>query len=122
MSALLIDELDVLAPVRPQPKRWRHVNRRPEARPHLVALPGGRPGGVPAPELGDVTPAAGAQPTGSAAPAQLRLTNRGLAVVVVFFLALVTTAAVVLITGFLAVSDAPIPAGPAAAVVASGQG
>lgn len=121
MSALLVDELDVLAPGRPQPKRWRHVARKPEARPQLVLLPGGRPGGVAAPELRSASTQL-RRPGPRSAPAQLRLTERGLAVVVVFFLALLATAAVVLVTSFLAVSDAAIPSGPAASVVVSGQG
>jgi hypothetical protein len=42
--------------------------------------------------------------------APLRLTDRGIAVVVVFFLALLATAAVVLVTSFLSISNDPIPA------------
>ncbi len=122
MSALLVDDLDVLAPHHPQPRRWRHAERGPEARPQLVVLPGGRPGGVAAPRLSPA-PVAGRAPTAAAvpAPAPLRLTDRGIAVVVVSFLALLVTAAVVLVGGFLAVSDAPLPAGQAIAGSVSGR-
>ena len=121
MSVLLVDELEVQPPIRLQPKRWRHVARKPEARPQLVGLPGGRPGGVAAPELGGAVAAGVRRPEVAATPTPLRLTERGLAVVVTFFLALVATAAVVLVTSFLTVSDAPIPAGPAASALVSGQ-
>lgn len=110
MSALLIDELDVAAPIRQQPRRWRHVDRRPEARPQLVGLPGGRPAGVRAPEVGPgqsrVRPLA--SPASRPAAGSWQLTDRGIAVVTVFFLALLVIAAVVLVNGFLAVSNAPI--------------
>jgi hypothetical protein len=100
MSALLVDDLIVPLPTRSQSEGWRHVEREDRARPHLVAVP---------------------EPTrvsGQASP--MRLTDRGLAVIVVFFLALVATAAVVLVTSFLGVSNEPIPApGPQSAQVAS---
>lgn len=113
MSALLIDELDVAAPIRQQPRRWRHVERRPEARPHLVGLPGGRPAGVQAPELGRAqsATATAARPAPRPVAGSWQLTDRGIAVVTVFFLALLATAAIVLVGGFLAVSNAPLIAG-----------
>lgn len=99
MSALLVDDLIVATPTRPQSAAaWRHVEREVQARPQLVALPGGRH----------------ARPR-PAASGSWQLTDRGIAVVVGFFLALLTTAAVVLVTGFLSVSDAPLgAAGPSA--------
>lgn len=119
MSALLVDDLVATVPTRTRPGRWRHVERGPQARPQLVALPGGRPGGVGAPQV------RGSVPEGIrvAAPAgSWRLTDRGIAVVVVFFLALVATAALVLVDGFLAVSNAPVeaPGAVLAAVQAAG--
>lgn len=112
MSALAIDDLAgpvPTLPVRtrpaPVPRRWRHVERAPQARPHLVGLPGGRPAGVAAPAL-PARPAPGAAPRASARG--WRLTDRGIAVVTLFFLALVATAAVVLVSAFLAVSDTPL--------------
>jgi len=120
MSALLVDELDVLAPSRPQPTRWRHVERGPQARPQLTLLPGGRPAGVAAPRLGTAAGATGQRSHQATAPAPLRLTDRGIAVVVGFFLALLVTAVVVLVSGFLAVSDAPLSV-PAAPGAVSGQ-
>ncbi len=40
------DDLVATVPTRTQPGRWRHVENGPQARPHLVGLPGGRPRGV----------------------------------------------------------------------------
>lgn len=120
MSALLVDDLVVPVPTRPQPGRWRHVERGPQARPQVVGLPGGRPEGVPAPELRAARPAVTAVARPAAAPRAdgWHLTDRGIAVVVVFFLAVVATAAVVLVTSFLSVSDAPLHAAPKAPVAA----
>ncbi len=106
MSALLVDDLVAAVPTRTRPGRWRHVERGPQLRPKLVALPGGRPLGVEAPPVRvSVRPAPPATAPGSAG---WQLTDRGLLVVVVFFLALVTTAAVVLVGAFLSVSNAPV--------------
>ncbi|MCA0294399.1 MAG: hypothetical protein LCH96_03615 [Actinobacteria bacterium] len=125
MSALLVDDLYVTVPTRPQPGRWRHVENSPQARPQSAALPGGRPQGVTAPPVRRVAPAT--RPTVTAAPsAGWHLTDRGIAVVVVFFLAVVATAAAVLVTGFLSVSNDPLQsvpahqAPPAAAAVSQG--
>lgn len=120
MSALLVDDLVVPVPTRPQPGRWHHVERGPQARPHLVGLPGGRPEGVPAPELRPARPAT-TRPV-SAGAGSWQLTDRGIAVVVVFFLAVVAAAAVVLVSGFLSVSNAPPPSAPAAAAVLTTHG
>ena len=95
MSALLVDDMIVPLPTRTAANGWRHVeNVEPAAhpRPHLVAVPATT--AVPEPR--------------PAAP--LRLTNRGIAVVVVFFLALIATAAVVLVTSFLSISNEPVSA------------
>lgn len=125
MSALLVDDLYVPVPTRPQPGRWRHVDAAPQARPQSAALPGGRPLGVTAPPVRRV--ATTTRPVAATAPATgWHLTDRGIAVVVVFFLAVVATAAVVLVTGFLAVSNEPLQsvpahqAAPAAAGVSQG--
>nr|WP_300149066.1 hypothetical protein [Propionicimonas sp.] len=120
MSALLVDDMVVPVPTRPQPGRWRHVERGPQARPRLVGLPGGRPEGVPAPELRPARP--GASRPAAASAESWQLTDRGIAVVVIFFLAVVAAAAVVLVGGFLSVSDAPLPSVPAAAVVPATHG
>lgn len=110
MSALLAEDLTATIPVAlpsvgTQPRRWRHVERGPVSRPLLVALPGGRPGGVAAPGARSLSaPAAVSGPASSS----WQLTDRGLAVVVIFFLALVATAAVVMVGGFLSVSNAPV--------------
>ena len=122
MSALLVDEMVVQAPSRQQPRRWRHVNRGPEGRPNLVALPGGRPAGVAAPELRSARVAPAPRTTQAAAVAPLQLTDRGIAVIVVLFLALVATAVVVLVSGFLAVSNDPILLGEAVSAVVPAQG
>jgi hypothetical protein len=91
MSALLVDDLIVPLPTRPATTGWRHVDPA-QARLRLATAAG------PV----RVTPAA--QGT------SLRLTDRGIAVIVVFFLALIATAAVVLVTSFLSVSNEPVPA------------
>ena len=102
MSALLVDELIVPLPTRPQATAWRHVEPGLRQRPHLAV--------VPEP----------VQTRAAGRPASLRLTDRGIAVVVVFFLAVVATAAVVLVTSFLGVSNEPIPAsGTTPALVAT---
>lgn len=102
MSALLVD--DLLVP-EAGAAQWRRVRGPQSIRPvqpvqlHLV----------PAPE---------ARPT-VAQPAPLRLTERGLKVVVSLFVGVFLIAAVVLVGSFLAVSDAPPSA--AQAVAASGN-
>ncbi len=126
MSALLVDDLYVPVPTRPQTGRWKHVDGAPSARPQLTALPGGRPLGVAAPQARQVAPAARPAPAEAPVATGWRLTDRGLAVVVIFFLAVVATAAVVLVTSFFAVSDAPFTtagahqAPPVAAAVTRG--
>ena len=92
MSALLVDELIVPLPTRPQATAWRHVEPGSRQRPHFAAVPGPVQTRV----------------AGQAAP--LRLTDRGIAAVVVVFLAVVATAAVVLVMSFLSVSNESIPA------------
>lgn len=121
MSAQLVDDLVEQSPSRLQPNRWRHVEHGPQARPHLVVLPGGRPSGVAAPTL-----RAAVAPVRRPAPAvvgvPLRLTDRGIAVVLALFLAIFATAAVVLVSSFLAISNDPIPAVQPTAVVMAAQG
>jgi hypothetical protein len=124
MSALLVDDLIVPVPVRPQPRHWRHVERGPLARPQVVATPCGRPEGVAAPEVRAAAPARPVvRPARASAHGSWQLTDRGVAVVVVFFLALLATAAVVLVGSFFSVSDAPFPAASndAAVLVAHGR-
>ena len=116
MSALLVDDLIVPLPTRPQATAWRHVEPGSRQRPHLAVAPETvvREPGVPAP----VVP--GHARTLAAQPAPLRLTDRGIAVVLIFFLAVVATAAVILVTSFLSVSNDPIPAsGTTLALVAT---
>lgn len=102
MSALLVDDL---IPASGEAVAWRHV---PKARPQLRVLPGGASVAVAA------RPAASGVQLGS-----WQLTERGLAVLVGFFLALFATAAVVLVGGFLSVSNAPAPVAPVAVVAQS---
>lgn len=118
MSALLVDDLVVAAPTRPQPSRWRHVERAPQARPQSPRRPGGRPDGVAAPQLRQ----APVRPVVMPARDSWQLTDRGLAVVMVLFLTVVVVAAVVLVGAFFSVSDAPIPTAATAGVSAAVQG
>jgi hypothetical protein len=92
MSALLVDDMIVPLPTRTAANGWRHVEPAARPRPHLV------------------TEAAPVAVRASRRAAPLRLTDRGIAVIVVFFLALIATAAVVLVTSFLSVSNDPVPA------------
>lgn len=103
MSALLVDDLYVPLPAWPQADGWRHVDPAPQAHPHLT--------GVPAAQAGRGSKAAGVRTPVAGQSAPLRLTDRGIAVIVGFFLALLATAAVVLVVSFLGVSNEPIPAG-----------
>ena len=107
MSALLVDDLIVPLPTRAVTTGWRHIEHvEPAARPrpHLVTAP------VPVAD----------RESRPAAP--LRLTDRGIAVGVMFFLALIATAAVVLVTGFLSVSNDPVPAPGAQPALVALQG
>ena len=90
MSALLVDDLFVPLPTRPAASGWRHVEPDARPRPRLVTAPS------------RVT----VRTSGQAAP--LRLTDRGIAAIVVFFVVLMATAAVVLVTSFLGVSNDPV--------------
>lgn len=123
MSALLVDDLVVPVPTRPQPSRWRHVRRGPQARPERAGQPGGRPEGVVAPQLGSAavrTPVARASATTLSGSWQL--TDRGIAAVVILFLAVVAVSAAVLVGAFLSVSDAPVDVAPHAPAVVVAQG
>ena len=123
MSALLIDDLVITAPTRPQPARWRHVERGPQARPQRAGSPGGRPEGVTAPQLRSA-PATrpGVRPSARPASDAWQLTDRGIAVAVLLFLSVVAVSAVVLVGAFLSVSDAPVPAAPQVPVAVVAQG
>lgn len=106
MSALMVDDMTgTLTPSRVEGARVRAL-RGPATRPRVAPFPGRRPdGGVAAPELGAESTRGGvaSRPESSG----WHLTDRGIAVVVTFFLALCVTAAVVLVTSFLAVSNEP---------------
>ncbi|HRA76673.1 MAG TPA: hypothetical protein PLE12_10605 [Propionicimonas sp.] len=127
MSALLIDD-SVLT----TPRQWVHVphDTRPQAapgvrsRPEVRRAPSGRPGGVAGPQVVALRPLAVAGR--SAVPmareagrpvAGWQLTRRGLAVVVWGFLTLLAVATVVLVTGFLSVSNSPATPAVAAAQI-----
>lgn len=118
MSALMVDDMTTRTPSRPRVKRARVRDLYgPAARPRVAPLPGRRPdGGIAAPLLG----AASSQAGDASRPGALgwHLTDRGVAVVVTLFLALCLTAAVVVVTSFLAVSNDP-PRGGASFTAAS---
>lgn len=110
MSAL---PLDLAYDAAAETRQWVHVrpaSRRSGASPQARTLgprtPGGRPLGVSAPSVTRLVPAS---PSASRRGG-MRLTRRGLAVVVGGFAALMTTALVVLVVGFLAVSNDPVVA------------
>lgn len=103
MSALLVDDLYVPLSTRPVVAGWRHVEADELPSPRLAAVPQQA-------RVGTSTQAA-----------PLRLTDRGIAVIVVFFIALFATAAVVLVTSFLSVSNDPIPARADAPALVAGQ-
>ena len=107
MSALLVDEMFLPLPKRPQATGWRHVEHDAQPRPQLFVVP---------------EPVSPVCEEASSKTAPLRLTDRGIAVVVVFFLALVATAAIVLVTSFLGVSNDPIPASGTTVSLVSSQG
>ncbi|HEY3407686.1 MAG TPA: hypothetical protein VGK53_05890 [Propionicimonas sp.] len=107
MSALLVDDMIVALPTRTAAAGWRHVENVESAvrpRPHLVT---------------EAAPVA-ARASRQAVP--LRLTDRGIAVIVVFFLALIATAAVVLVTSFLSISNDPVSAPGAQPALVALQG
>ncbi|MGC3956131.1 MAG: hypothetical protein QM804_18125 [Propionicimonas sp.] len=119
MAAMLVDLPLAQLPSQGAPQRWVHVSSprpvgaratAPSARPSAPARPGGRPRGVAAPRL--VSRPAAATVTASPAPAAapLRLTDRGLAVVMGGFALVMVTALVVLVAAFLAVPNEPVAA------------
>ena len=124
MAVMLVDLPPVATAAPATPRRWVHVSRprpgaarpvaAPPARPSAPSRPGGRPQGVGAPQVvarsGLLAPVAPA-PVATPAPAPLRLTRRGLAVVMGGFALLMLTAVVVLVASFLAVPNVPIPLG-----------
>lgn len=91
-AALRVPQRPASAPLRPA--------RDPLARPTVTRAPGGRQLGAAAPVIRPAVSAPVAAP--------LRLTRRGLAVVVGGFAALMVTAFVVLVAAFLAVSNEPV--------------
>jgi len=109
MSAVLADELVVSGPTS---LRQVRVLRSPAD----LDLP--RPAGV----VGELRPSsaglAGVPPQARRQGSAWRLTDRGIAVVLGLLVSLFVTGVVVLVTAFLAVSDAPpqVPAGASAVV------
>ncbi len=97
MSTLTVDEMIRAVPAGFEVCLGVQPARRPRTASNVIALPA-RGVALPAP----------APARGAVAAAGVALTPRGLAVVVTFFLALFVTAAVVLVTGFLAFSNEPL--------------
>ncbi|MCW5952794.1 MAG: hypothetical protein KIT69_11110, partial [Propionibacteriaceae bacterium] len=110
------------APAPAASHRWVHVGGPrpgvtrpatvPQARSLSSSLPGGRPGGVAAPQLvgrasATTSPSVAGPVVDMTAPA-LRLTRRGLAVVMGAFALVMMTALVVLVAAFLAVPNEPV--------------
>lgn len=116
MSALLIGDY-IVTPAMARESGWRPVTQRA-----AWAWP---PQGAESQGLREVASPQGAKvadpPASLEAVAsrtgRVRLTDRGIAVVVAFFLAVCTTAALVLVSGFLAISNDPVAASPQSAVV-----
>ena len=104
---MLVDDMIVRLPTRTAATGWRHVDQV-------------EPATRPMPYL--VTEAAPVSVGASRQAAPLRLTDRGIAVIVVFFLALMATAAVVLVTSFLSISNDPIAAPGTQPVLVTMQG
>ena len=122
MSALLVEDLVGETPAHSLVGSWRHMERGAQGRPQLVALPGGDLGAVAAPGLrsGAVAPVA-ERPSVAVGSDSWQLTDRGIAVAVVLFLAVVVAAAVVMVGAFLSVSNAPLPQVSTVQAGASGQ-
>ncbi len=120
MAVMLVDLPPVATSAPAAPRRWVHVSNprpgarpvaAPSARPSAPSRPGGRPQGVGAPQVvARARVAEAPAPRGAtvAAPAPLRLTRRGLAVVMGGFALVMLTAAVVLVTAFLAIPNEPV--------------
>lgn len=123
MAAMLVDLPLAQLPASAAPGRWVHVSSPrpgtarpatvPQARPSAPGRPGGRPQGVAAPQLvgrSVVVPAKVEAPRldSAVAAAPLRLTRRGLAVVMGGFALVMMTALVVLVAAFLAVPNEPV--------------
>lgn len=105
-------------------RRGRNQLRGPIAHPQRVVSPGGRPVGVPAP-TGVGLPLEGfPKPHRGggvhAAQGGVRLTDRGIAVVVALLAAIALAAVVIGVSQFLSISNAPIQDdAPSGAVVSS---
>lgn len=122
MSALLVDLANPMAAGVAE-RQWVHVDRprarslrsgRMAGRAGFRSAPTGRPRGVAAPTLRP-------QPrTADAGASSLQLTRRGLAVIVSGFLLLMAVSVVVLVTGFLSVSNEPAAAATAVAGQSAG--
>ena len=121
MAVMLVDLPLAPAPASTAGRRWVHVSSprpvadhpatSPTARPGPSSRPAGRPGGVAAPRAASyrsVGAVASAGPAAMPATAPLRLTRRGLAVVMGAFGLVMMTALVVLVTAFLAVPNEPV--------------
>lgn len=101
MSALLVDDLVITTARHPQPRRWRHV-RGSGSDAQVVQFPLAPEAPVEAGRS-----AAATRPIGISL-GSWQLTARGLAVLMGLFVTVVAIAAIVLVGGFLAVSNAPI--------------
>lgn len=127
MAVMVVDLPQSQVPALDVPRRWVHVGSPrpgqtrpatvPSARPSGPSRPGGRPRGVAAPSTARVRVAVPAAAQGcstatpsAAAAGPLRLTQRGLAVVMGGFALVMLTAVVVLITSFLAIPNEPLVA------------
>ncbi len=123
MAVMLVDLPPAATSAPAGPRRWVHVSNpriggarpvaAPSARPAAPSRPGGRPQGVGAPQVvarsqAAALPASRDAVVAAPIPAPLRLTRRGLAVVMGGFALVMLTAAVVLVTAFLAVPNEPI--------------
>ena len=115
MAVMLVDLPPAATSAPAGPRRWVHVSnpRIGGARPAAPSRPGGRPQGVGAPQVvarsqAAALPASRDAVVAAPIPAPLRLTRRGLAVVMGGFALVMLTAAVVLVTAFLAVPNEPI--------------
>ena len=113
MSALLIDLPLAELPTPAGGRRWMHVVPDPaaEVTAQVRPLPQVAPAAPSARPVSQARPLPQVRPPqgrAAAAAAPLRLTRRGLAVVVGGFTLVMMTALVVLVLGFLAVSNEPI--------------
>lgn len=104
MATMIHTRSRTAAPAREIPQRPAARGR--DARPRVLAAPVGKPKASPAPPIVRVAD----RPTG-----ELRLTRRGIAVIMAILLLQFVAAVVVITTSFLSVSNEPLPQVPVAA-------